>query len=60
MTRESILIALGVLIAAAPYLGLPLSLLGILLPILGLLVAAIGVSQRTRKREVSVYDAPEA
>lgn len=66
MTRESVLIALGVVIALTPYLGLPLTLLSILLPVLGLVVAAIGVTQRARRNhtgevhEVATYDAPEA
>lgn len=68
MTRESVLIALGVVIALTPYFGLPLSLLGILLPVLGLVVAAIGATLRVRQnrimrestRVVPVYETPEA
>lgn len=46
MTRESVLITLGVIIALSPYLGLPLSVLSILLPVLGLIVLVIGVMMR--------------
>lgn len=66
MSRETILIALGVLVALSPYLGLPLSLLAILLPVLGLSIIAIGVTQRMRANATQhlirphVYEAPEA
>jgi hypothetical protein len=71
MSRENVLIMLGVLVALSPYLGLPLSVLGIILPILGLLIIGIGVTlrirmvQSTRGREASgspvpVYEMPEA
>jgi hypothetical protein len=71
MSRETILIALGVLIAITPYLGLPLKVLGILLPILGLITAFIGFTLRSRnlvqvlpreapERIVPVYETPEA
>ena len=70
MTRESVLIILGVIIAASPYLGLPRSILGILLPILGLIVLAIGVMMRrtgqfslrhrTSERVLPIHEAPEA
>jgi hypothetical protein len=46
MTRETVLIILGILIALSPYLGLPLWLLGIVLPLLGLLVVTYGVLAR--------------
>ncbi len=64
MTRESILIALGILVALTPYSGLPLSLLAIVLPVLGLLIAAIGATLRVRKRGtrsdvVTVYESTE-
>ena len=67
MSRESILIALGVLIALTPYSGLPLSILAFVLPVLGLLVGAIGMTLRVRHTRavrqaevVPVYEAPEA
>ncbi len=45
MTR--ILIALGLLIALAPFLGIPLSILRFLLPLVGLFVAVIGYLLRS-------------
>lgn len=50
MHRESILIALGALIAVSPYLGLPYAWLMFVLPVLGLLVLATGLSMRMRRR----------
>lgn len=46
MKREHVLIALGILVAISPYLGVPLSILAIALPILGLLIVIIGVMIR--------------
>ncbi|HEX8591656.1 MAG TPA: hypothetical protein VF696_02860 [Candidatus Paceibacterota bacterium] len=48
MSRETLLIVLGVLVAASPYLGMPLSTLATVLPVAGLVVAAIGATQRAR------------
>lgn len=56
MTRESVLIALGVLIGVSPYLGIPLSMLGVVLPVLGLIVIAIGVMLR-RTNQLSLRHA---
>lgn len=50
MHRESILIALGVLIAVSPYLGLPYAWLMFMLPIFGFIVLAIGLSLQMRRR----------
>lgn len=51
MSRENVLILLGVLVALSPYSGLPLWLLGILLPLLGLSIIASGVlARRAAKR----------
>ena len=70
MNRETLLILLGVLIAASPYLGIPLSILGIILPVLGLMVIIIGLMLRrtnqlslrhaASERALPVYEAPEA
>ncbi|HEY0010291.1 MAG TPA: hypothetical protein VGB97_00050 [Candidatus Paceibacterota bacterium] len=65
MSRETALIGLGVLIALAPYLGLPLSILGIVLPVLGLIVAAVGATLRGRNGHAlvpqhTVHEAPDA
>jgi hypothetical protein len=46
MTRETVLIFLGILIAISPYLGLPLTILDFVLPILGLLIIVIGIMYR--------------
>jgi len=70
MTRETVLIVLGVIVAASPYLGLPLSILSILLPVLGLTIIIIGVMMRrtgqfsllhrSSERALPVHEAPEA
>ncbi|HEY4489270.1 MAG TPA: hypothetical protein VJA87_02195 [Candidatus Paceibacterota bacterium] len=70
MTRETVLIILGVIVAASPYLGLPLSVLSVLLPILGLIVIIIAVMMRrtgqfsllhrTSERVLPIHEAPEA
>ncbi|MDB5245583.1 MAG: hypothetical protein JWN90_688 [Parcubacteria group bacterium] len=48
MSRESILMILGILIAISPWSGLPLSILAWILPLLGLATAFIGFTLRTR------------
>ncbi|MEK7201650.1 MAG: hypothetical protein AAB737_03385 [Patescibacteria group bacterium] len=50
MSREPILIYLGVLVAVTPFIGLPLSWLSFLLPICGALIAFIGITLTRRKR----------
>lgn len=49
MSRESLLILLGVLVALSPFLGIPLSLLAWILPVLGLVTLGIGVSLRAER-----------
>jgi hypothetical protein len=46
MSRETVLIALGVLVVISPYLGVPLSILDFVLPLLGLLIIVIGIMYR--------------
>jgi hypothetical protein len=48
MSRESILMILGVLVAVSPWSGVPLSILAWILPVLGLAVVFIGFTLRTR------------
>jgi len=48
MSRARILILLGVLIALAPFSGLPSSWLEFALPVLGLFVLAAGYSFRSK------------
>lgn len=50
MSRERILIALGVLIALSPFVGLPYAWLMVFLPIAGLLATLIGVTLDMRRR----------
>lgn len=70
MKRENVLIALGILVAVSPYLGVPLSILGFVLPILGLLVIIVGVMIRrtnqlslrhvASERALPIHESPEA
>ena len=53
MTRGTILIILGVLVALSLFSGLPLSWLEIIIPILGLVIAFIGYLMRPRHSAVS-------
>ncbi len=50
MSRETLLIALGVLIILSPYLGFPYSWLMVLLPVLGLATLGIAITLRLRRR----------
>jgi hypothetical protein len=50
MSRESLLVLLGILIALSPFSGLPLSCLMVALPVLGILVFGIGISLRARRQ----------
>ncbi|MDB4992527.1 MAG: hypothetical protein JWL75_772 [Parcubacteria group bacterium] len=52
MSRERILIGLGVLILISPWSGLPLTWLMWILPVLGLAVIVIGFTLLTRNKEV--------
>ncbi|MEK7100718.1 MAG: hypothetical protein AAB921_01310 [Patescibacteria group bacterium] len=54
MSRESILILLGLLTAALPFLGLPLFWLSIGYPVVGALVALIGLTLVRRKKRATV------
>lgn len=49
MSRASLLILIGVLIALSPFSGLPMAWLSFALPVLGLLTLAIGISFRPKK-----------
>ncbi len=53
MSRESILIILGVLVLIAPWSGLPLAWLEWILPILGLAIVFTGVTLRMRAKDTS-------
>lgn len=50
MSRESILIVIGVLLMVSPFIGLPLSILMWFYLAFGLLIAGIGASLRLRKK----------
>lgn len=50
MSRESILIILGVLIAVSPWCGLPLAVLTWILLVLGLAIAFVGFTLRARAK----------
>lgn len=54
MSREPILVCLGVLVLIAPFSGLPLSWLSFILPALGVLIVFIGVTLTLRKNRLSV------
>jgi uncharacterized membrane protein len=49
MSRESLLVLLGVIIALSPYLGIPVVWLAVILPLLGVAIAVIGASLRARR-----------
>lgn len=51
MSRESVLIVLGLLVVLSPFIGLPLEILAWVLPVLGLIVVGIGVALRSRRRK---------
>lgn len=50
MSREGIVIVLGVLIAVSPFIGLPYYVLAWALPVLGLTCALIALSLRVRRQ----------
>lgn len=61
MSRHTVLIILGVLIALTPYSGVPLSTLSIALPLLGLAVIVVGIVERAERKRKALpmsYDAP--
>lgn len=49
MSRETMLIVLGVVISLTPFVGLPLSWRSAIIPILGALVVIIGITLRARR-----------
>jgi len=51
MSREPILILLGILLAISPFVGMPPSWFVFLLPTLGLLVAMIGFTLNQKKKK---------
>lgn len=60
MSAHRILILLGILIALAPFIGVPLSFLRWLLPLLGLGIGAVGYVLRTSdKKEVDTVSLSE-
>ncbi|HYF28811.1 MAG TPA: hypothetical protein VEA36_00395 [Candidatus Paceibacterota bacterium] len=59
MSRESLLMVLGILIVVSPFTGLPLSLLTWFYVAAGLLIAAIGFTLRLRRRRRAItHEAP--
>ncbi|KND49415.1 MAG: hypothetical protein AB203_04445 [Parcubacteria bacterium C7867-008] len=50
MSRERLLIIVGLLVVFSPFIGLPLAILVWVLPILGGIVTLIGISYVVRKR----------
>ena len=68
MTRESLLISLGALLALSPFLGLPYSWLMVIVPVLSIAVLVIGVTLRKKRHDAlsrvepvapPPYEAPE-
>lgn len=63
MSRESVLVLVGILIALSPFLGIPMPWLAIVLPLLGILVAVIGTSLRASRffaAEAQSHDSPHS
>jgi len=61
MSRERLLIIIGVLVLLSPFVGVPLAILSWILPILGAGVSLIGISYAVRKKNAqAVVLAPEA
>ena len=60
MSRESLLILVGILVALSPFVGLPLVWLAFVTPFLGAVVVLIGFSLVSRKRNMQSppYEAP--
>jgi cytochrome c-type biogenesis protein CcmH/NrfF len=54
MSRENLLILIGVLVTLSPFAGLPLTWLAWILPILGILVVIIGVTFYRSRRESEI------
>lgn len=49
MSRESVLVLIGVLVAVSPFSGLPVTWLAWILPVMGVAVLLIGVSLKAQK-----------
>lgn len=60
MTRESILIILGVLVTVSPWSGLPLRVLAWILPVLGIAIAFTGFTLHTRAAHRAANASKEA
>lgn len=60
MSRESLLILIGMLTALYPYSGLPLSWSAFLLPLSGGLTVLIGFTLRERRKAIAYQEAHEA
>lgn len=52
MSRESLLIIVGILVALSPFVGLPLVWLAFVAPLLGAVIVLIGFSLVSRKRDM--------
>lgn len=50
MSRETILVLAGLLVALSPFVGLPLRILAWALPVLGVIVIVIALTLRSRRR----------
>jgi drug/metabolite transporter (DMT)-like permease len=57
MSRASILMLIGILVALSPHVGLPLSILAFVLPIAGALIAALAYTLRPRRAAQEVVPA---
>ncbi len=53
MSRESLLILIGTLVALSPFVGLPLAWLAFIVPALGGVTVLIGFSLSSRKKRES-------
>ena len=53
MSRERLLIAIGLLVMLAPFVGLPLSILRWFFLGIGLAVVLIGISYAVRKKRIA-------
>jgi hypothetical protein len=53
MSRENLLIIFGLVVALAPFMGLPISWLSVLLPLCGVMVVIIGWTVRSRRKALS-------
>lgn len=58
MSRESLLIVVGIVVMASPFLGIPLALLMWFYLATGFIVAVIGATLRLKKRRREHHEAP--